>query len=503
MQDRQARVVSVPLQWRVWTARRDRWTYERIQREFGLNPRDIVRCLKRTALGQVWERGMTGGCDPYLCDDDEKELVRLLMSHREDNDCFRTFEVLELAHSLKVQRHAEAVQLLLTIGCADLASKIKSDPPPPSRPWLNDFAKRHGLAVRSSVELDRERHSAGFAQDILSFYATHAARIAQADPRLVFNADETMLSAKRAYKAVTDKEDMHAVSCSLPPYQHMSAIVTVCGSGEVVPPFIILSNLQKLPADLDDLSSQAWWSSSANGWVTKRLFTCWAINLAHWLTKYRERIDVSPDARALLFLDGHASRINFSALEYLSRAHCDVVILPAHTSHITQAFDVGIASTLKAAYKRLLLKATRDQRDAGEVFNVPAVRRMAVASFVDAHREVLTIGRQRTSFQAVGIIPFNPQVPLANPYVQPGASSVQPSRFTINGFHVTTAAGLATIRAYQESRPGGRQHAETITPQEFQNTSRESPQTEGRLLSPFESFITIGPNGMIVMQRFA
>ena len=60
MQDRQACVVGVPLQWRVWTARRDRWTYERIQREFGLKPRDIVRCLTRTSLGQVWERRMTG-----------------------------------------------------------------------------------------------------------------------------------------------------------------------------------------------------------------------------------------------------------------------------------------------------------------------------------------------------------------------------------------------------------------------------------------------------------
>ena len=43
---------------------------------------------------------------------------------------FARFEVLELAHSLKVQRHAEAVQLLLAIGCADLARKIKIEPPP-------------------------------------------------------------------------------------------------------------------------------------------------------------------------------------------------------------------------------------------------------------------------------------------------------------------------------------------------------------------------------------
>ena len=81
------------------------------------------------------------------------------------------------------------------------------------------------------------------------------------------------------------------------------------------------------------------------------------ISLSHFFDK-RE-----PAARALLILDGHASRINFSALEYLSRACCDVIILPAHTSHITQPFDVAIASPLKNIYKQLLLKFTRQNKE--------------------------------------------------------------------------------------------------------------------------------------------
>ena len=295
---------------------------------------------------------------------------------------------------------------------------------------------------------------------------------------------------------------MHAVSCSLPPYQHMSAIVTVSASGEAVPPFIILSNLQKVPVDLQDLVSQAWWGSSANGWVTKRLFTCWAVNFAHWLTKYRERINASPDARALLFLDGHASRINFSALEYLSRAHCDVIVLPAHTSHITQAFDVGIASTLKAVYKKLLLKFTRTTIANGQVFTAPVVHRIAIVAFLDAHREVLTVTRQRMAFEAVGILPFDPNIPLRSPFVQPGASRPLTSRFTINGYEVTAVANLNTIRAYQESRPGNPQLTAPIVPEEFHVTSLQSSQTEGRLLSRFESAILIDPNGLVSIKRF-
>ena len=112
--------------------------------------------------------------------------------------------------------------------------------------------------MRSSVELDRDRHRAGFAEDILAFYCKHAMRISNADPRLCFNADETMLSAKRVHKAVTDKDDMHAMACSLPAFQHMPAMVTVCSSGAVVPPMLILSALQNLPPDLQDLKPHAW-----------------------------------------------------------------------------------------------------------------------------------------------------------------------------------------------------------------------------------------------------
>ena len=120
----------------------------------------------------------------------------------------------------------------------------------------------------------------------------------------------------RVYKAVADRENMHAITNGLPPYQHMSAMVTINASGESVPPMIILSNLQKLPQDLREFQHAAWWASSPNGWMTKRLFTCWAVNFAHWLAKYLAKINVHESMPALLFVDGHSSRINYTALEY-------------------------------------------------------------------------------------------------------------------------------------------------------------------------------------------
>ena len=128
---------------------------------------------------------------------------------------------------------------------------------------------------------------------------------------------------------------------------------------------------------------------------------------------------------------------------------------------------------------------------------------IAVASFLDAHREVLTITRQRTAFKAVGLVPFDPMVALRSPYIRPGKALTAPERFTINGFQVTDPASLAVIRNYQTSRPGAPWQLHPINAEEFYRDSRNAAQTEGRLLNRFESLMVVDPNGWIRVQRFA
>ena len=493
---------DAPLQHRIWNAKRSGMTYRQIQESFNLSPRDVTKALKRTATGRFWQKSMSGGSDSYLCPEDEKELAEQLRGEAEDRECLRTFEVVELAHCLKAARHQVAIQALRQIGCPELAGQIQIDPKAPSRSWLNDFCQRHGLSIRSSVEIERDRHTAGFSGDIWSFYSRHAARITGTDPRLIFNADETMMSSKRVYKAVADRENMHAITNGLPPYQHMSAMVTINASGESVPPMIILSNLQELPQDLREFQHAAWWASSPNGWMTKRLFTCWAVNFAHWLAKYRAKINVHESMPALLFVDGHSSRINYTALEYLRRANCVVIILPAHTSHITQAFDVSIASPLKAIYKQLLHNFTREHKRAGAYFSAALVRRIAVQAFLDALRTATTITAQRCAFEAVGVCPFNPNRPLSSPFVQPGNSPpFAGSRFTINGIEATDEAALDHIRVYLMEHSRGRECGILGNIWAFQTWCMSGAQSEGRLLSSFESRLRASPGGGVLLEQ--
>lgn len=56
-------------------------------------------------------------------------------------------------------------------------------------------------------------------------------------PELIFNADETMLSGKRLYKAIT--ENNRAITRESFSFQHMTAMITLNAAGEQVPLFII------------------------------------------------------------------------------------------------------------------------------------------------------------------------------------------------------------------------------------------------------------------------
>lgn len=59
-------------------------------------------------------------------------------------------------------------------------------------------------------------------------------------------------------------------------------------------------------------------------------------------------------------MDGHKSRENPVAIQILKDNNVEVFIIPAHTSHVTQLFDVIIASPMKSYFSDLLKKMMDD-----------------------------------------------------------------------------------------------------------------------------------------------
>lgn len=117
-----------------------------------------------------------------------------------------------------------------------------------------------------------------------------------------------------------------------------------------VPPFQILKDFENTPKELNTYiqTGQLWAISNSSGWQTRNSFLIWSINFINWVSNYRLTLDESiRNKSAVLILDGHNSRENPLALYLLKMNNIDVIILPAHTTHLLQMFDVVLARKFK------------------------------------------------------------------------------------------------------------------------------------------------------------
>ena len=202
---------------------------------------------------------------------------------------------------------------------------------------------KHGFSLKTSVEIERGRLTCVYSHNLMAFLSFVGNLTKEVPPELVFNCDETMMSSKRLFKALTVTD--RAVTEQALNFQHMTAMITINAVGSRVPPFIILPRLCTLPSSIAKYYPQCWFASSSNGWMTRWLFTCYIVNFVHWLSHYRRHLPPDIATRpALLVCDGHNSRMNYAAMRYLRDNNVGCVIIPAHTSHVVQPFDVGCAS---------------------------------------------------------------------------------------------------------------------------------------------------------------
>ena len=81
--------------------------------------------------------------------------------------------------------------------------------------------------------------------------------------------------------------------------------------------------------------------------MTSRIFLIWSIFFTSEVNERRRKLaasigNIAYSRPCYLFVDGHKSRLNAYAIEILFRNNIMVIVLPAHSSHITQPFDVGL-----------------------------------------------------------------------------------------------------------------------------------------------------------------
>jgi hypothetical protein len=158
---------------------------------------------------------------------------------------------------------------------------------------------------------------------------------------------------------------------------------------------------------------------SDNGWTTNDLGIRW---LQHFIKHTDHRVVGS---RRLLIFDGHDSHRTAKFTNLCEENNIYTLSLPPHSSHLLQPLDVVYFSPLKRAYSHEI-----DNLVGNHINHITKLE--FLPAFQAAFYRAFTESNICASFQATGIVPFNPDAVLSKLNVvvrtpSPAAALLEPA----------------------------------------------------------------------------
>jgi len=426
-------------------------TYMDIKRIFNFAAnQQIENFLLRTILGfRLDTIECDSGAIPLVSDTCTEEFKALCLERATELNCIYTHKAISLLEQIIADRAIRGYELAQQIHCPFLAGKVikRISEITLSPQWFHYYCNNIGIKLLNPQSLEELRRKYCHTNVITQFYIMLNATIHQI-PHLLYNMDETAISSNHKGRLVVP--DGHFPLCSEERCIGHTTIIYCCNAaGEAIKPFIILPLLQNLPNELNEFTPQCEIATSPSGWVTSKLFFSWTVFFADEIKRRREilrwiygpQIDNIP---CFLLLDGHKSRLNSMAIELLYSNNIRVIVLPAHTSHVTQPFDVAIAAPFKTALRNSKDSIPQWMQIKLQGLNPTAQQRyMNIVAILDSWKKSATIKNIKSGFEKAGIYPFNMQRVIGNKFVRqsiPGDVVVDNHRnsIQINGIEITT-----------------------------------------------------------------
>ena len=403
------------LTWKKWMIR----CKEDLNIQFA--PLSLLRFIKKTALGYQWKpEERTGGRDPFLCHRDILQLKTIAQEKIHNGSNFIELdEFLDIVIEIKTTRLILASKFLKFINCKKISSTFSNDTDlEPTRQWINLVLEKLGLTLETPQEIEEHRWENCSKNLIKHFFTIHRELIEACPAPLLFGADETMLKSIMKGKVLTTKEHDKILrkESDIP---HITAMCSHNVLGEGLPLFIILPNsIQNLPTELNDFSNSglALFASSSSGWMNAELFRVWCLCFINWLSLYRLKLPESiRNTRALLVLDGHPSRECPSALELMRRSGVNVLVLPSHTTHITQMFDICLAAPMKKCFSKTMIKLMKNATLNNSTI-IAKLRHAAIEAVITAWKGTCTFTLCKKAAAKAGYYPFDEEAAARSKY---------------------------------------------------------------------------------------
>ena len=419
--------LSKQQKWLIYLIVEKNFTREQVRNEWcrhfqrNLTIQALQNAIYRIAFSEFWVQSMHGGNSNYLNTQDMKTLASDVYEMARLDRAYDTCSILEAARVLKVNRTKLAKHALIILKSEERAANLNSeDIKEPCRTWINSILSKINAKAFYPVFIDSKRFLSCTVEIIQNYFNTFYALFSQTPPELFFTSDESMIDIKKHKKVILPNSQNISLQKELENMPHITGMFCNNLYGAKPPIFIIIKCLKHCPNELQFLvrSGFIWLASSANGWMDRLTFLMWTICFIGWLQQYREGFPHLRNRRALLLVDGHSSRENPLAIELFNAFNVDVVVLPAHTTHILQLFDIILASPFKNELSKIIQTKMRDQSSFDGMSNAASLRHISITSVVESWNRVCTTKNCLLGARKAGLLPCGSHEPLQSKYVR-------------------------------------------------------------------------------------
>jgi len=324
--------------------------------------------------------------------------------------------------------------------------------PPLGKNWIEKFRHRHNIKSVWSRRLDTTRFDASCLENLVPWFTEMRCllELHKYQPEDIYNMDETGYNPTQTQSTrvlVVDdgkkrKRKGKATKASAARQEWVTTIECISASGCALNPLIIYAakggiNTRWIPEG----GTEGWsWVTSNKGWSSDTLAYAWLQDIFEPSTVPSCGSSSSPSSRhRLLVLDGHGSHVKPRFLGFCMNHAIDVMVLPSHTSAVTQPLDVGVFGPLKAHMARLT--------DRGATYDHGRVPRQVWASRLAIARPLaMTESNIRVGWKETGLYPFCPERVLHKVMDRPSSSST-PSRQPLGSLSVNNLDFLQSCSA--------------------------------------------------------
>ena len=305
--------------------------------------------------------------------------------------------------------HRQAMRIAMeSRGDASGDLGLKTSPVTISPHWAHDFVKRNrdALEIGGRRKLDDLR--ANVSLEALKMYYIEIGLLMARHSYpswAIANMDETSLKvSSKGRRAVVMRGMEFGFAKSDVSVGHITLAVTIFADCTTMKPLAIL-DVANLPDRLSERVAGAFaLSGQANGWMTSHIFGEWVRCVFVPEIEKRRIIRKAPEQRVLLLVDGHSSRANPDALQYLSDHGIDAITPVSHSSHLCQPLDLRFLAVFKSHLSGMRWQLSTQPRP--ELRNV--ILEKAINGLHAASRDDVI----RASWRMSGIFPFQPSVVL-------------------------------------------------------------------------------------------